>query len=94
MLPAVGSMRLNALDHEVAFGPEHPNVARDVNNLGSVLQVMGDHAGARAAFERALRIWKAALVPEHPSTCAARQNLNSLPTGKKWWQFWKRINGP
>jgi len=35
---------------EVAFGSDHPNVARDVNNLGSVLQAQGDLSGANAAF--------------------------------------------
>ncbi len=41
---------------EATYGPDHPNVAIDVNNLGSVLQDLGDLAGAQAAYERALKI--------------------------------------
>ena len=51
---------------EASFGPDHPNVARDVNNLGAVLQALGDLAGARAAFERALAIFERVLGPDHP----------------------------
>ena len=38
--------------------PDHPDVAIDVNNLGSVLRALGGLAGARKAFERALRIFQ------------------------------------
>jgi tetratricopeptide (TPR) repeat protein len=69
--------RALAID-ERAFGPDHPNVATDVNNLGSVLQDLGDLAGARAAFERALRILEKFLPPEHPYIRTARGNLESL----------------
>jgi len=37
---------------EAPYGTDHPSVARDVNNLGLVLQALGDHAGSKAAFER------------------------------------------
>jgi len=60
---------------ETTFGPDHHNVARDVNNLGSVLKDSGDLVGARAAFERALATWKRFLPPEHPHIRIARENL-------------------
>lgn len=63
---------------ETVYGPEHPEVARDVNNLGSVLQDLGDHAGAKAAFERALRIDERFLGPDHPNTRIVRGNLEAL----------------
>jgi len=66
--------RALAID-ERAFGPDHPNVARDINNLGHVLQDLGDLAGARAAFERALAIWQAAYGDEHPQVATAHNNL-------------------
>jgi hypothetical protein len=56
-------------------------VARDVNNLGSILQAMGDLAGARAQLERALRICRQFLGEEHPKTVMVRNNLKSLPGG-------------
>jgi len=40
----------------------HPYVASTINNLGSVLKDLGDLSGARAAFERAIKIWKTILV--------------------------------
>ena len=45
------------------YGPEHPEVATDVNNLGSVLQDKGDFDGAQAAYERVLAIGEATFDP-------------------------------
>jgi tetratricopeptide (TPR) repeat protein len=42
------------------LGTEHPMVARTLNNEGEVLDQLGRHAEARAAFERALAIWRQA----------------------------------
>ena len=36
------------------LGEEHPDTALSLNNLGSLLQAMGDLAGARPYYERAL----------------------------------------
>jgi Tfp pilus assembly protein PilF len=63
---------------EATFGPDHPNVARDVNNLGSVLYALGDHAGARAAFQRALTIDEAAFGPDHPKVAIRVNNLGNV----------------
>jgi len=56
----------------------NPNVAIQVNNLGLVLQDLGELAGARAAFERALRIFEKSLPPEHPYIRGVRGNLEVL----------------
>jgi tetratricopeptide (TPR) repeat protein len=66
---------------EASFGPDHPNVATRVNNLGMVLRALGDLAGARAAAERALAIFERALGPDHPKTRTVRGNLDSLGGG-------------
>lgn len=68
--------RALAID-EKAFGPDHPNVARDVNNLGSVLKALGDLPAARAAFERALKIMEK-YAPNNPNTQTARENLERV----------------
>ena len=60
---------------EATYGPDHPNVAIDVNNLGSVLKELGDLAGARAAFERALKIDEATYGPDHPNVAIDVNNL-------------------
>ena len=71
------SYRSNGKTH----GEEHPQVAAVLNNLGSVLQDLGDLAGAKAHFERALAIRVKFLGEEHPKTQAVRRNLEAL--GKK-----------
>jgi tetratricopeptide (TPR) repeat protein len=63
---------------EAAFGPDHPEVATDVNNLGLVLHALGDLAGARAAFERALKIDEAAFGPDHPKVAIRVNNLGGV----------------
>ena len=63
---------------EAAFGPDHPNVARDVNNLGTVLQDIGDFAAARQCYERALRIDETAFGPDHPNVAIGVNNLGDV----------------
>jgi hypothetical protein len=48
------------------------------NSLGGVLQDLGDPAGARAQYERALEIGEAALGPDHPTVATYRRNLDSV----------------
>ncbi len=49
--------------------------AARLNNLGVVHGNIGDHAEARAAYERALAIWGKALGPEHPHVAVTLSNL-------------------
>ena len=49
--------------HETAYGPNHLDIATDLNNLGAALRRDGDLAGARESFQRALGISEAALGP-------------------------------
>ncbi len=63
---------------EAVYGTDHPNVARDVNNLGSVLRDLGELTDARAAFERALKILQHFLGDDHPNTKTVQSNLNSV----------------
>ena len=37
---------------EKSLGADHPNVARDANNIGQILQTQGDLEGANAHFTR------------------------------------------
>ncbi|HPR66095.1 MAG TPA: tetratricopeptide repeat protein, partial [Methanothrix sp.] len=63
---------------EKVYGPDHPQVAIRINNLGSVMQAMGDFEGAKVHFERALNIFQDRLGEEHPKTRLVRTNLESL----------------
>jgi Tfp pilus assembly protein PilF len=62
---------------EAVLGPEHPNTATSLNNLGSLLQVQGDLAGARLYYERAFRVCQSGLGEVHPSTPVVRRNLEA-----------------
>jgi tetratricopeptide (TPR) repeat protein len=48
------------------------------NTLGYHLHTIGDYAGARPYFERALAIFEAALGPDHPHTAQSLNNLGGL----------------
>ena len=48
------------------------------NNLGMVLQDLGDLGGARAAYERALAIDEAAYGREHPQVAIDGNNLGGM----------------
>jgi len=63
---------------EAILGPEHPDVATNVNNLGTVLQDLGELSEARACHERALKIDEAAFGPEHPKVATDVNNLGSV----------------
>lgn len=49
-----------------------------VNNLGGVLYALGDLQGARAALERALKVFEKFLPPDHLSIKTVRGNLDGL----------------
>jgi tetratricopeptide (TPR) repeat protein len=49
-----------------------------LNNLGLVLRALGDLAGAKAHFERALAIDEAAYGPNHPQVAIWLNNLGRV----------------
>jgi tetratricopeptide (TPR) repeat protein len=69
--------RALAID-EAVYGPDHPQVAIRVNNLGLVLRDLGELAGARAAYERALAIDEAVYGPDHPQVATDVNNLGGV----------------
>ena len=69
--------RALAID-EAAYGPDHPDVGRDLNNLAAILRGLGDLAGARALQERALGIAEAVYGPDHPDVGTALNNLAQI----------------
>ena len=64
--------------HKKALGPDHPDTAQSLNNLGALLKAQGDYAGARPYDEQALAIRKKALGPDHPDTAQSLNNLAYL----------------
>jgi len=66
---------------ENVHGPDHPNVARDLNNLGGMLLTFREIEKAQDAFERALRIDKANFGENDPKVA---RDLNSLGSALQW----------
>ena len=59
-------------------GPDHPDVARDLNNLALILQDLGQAGQARPLQERALAIDEAAYGPDHPAVATDLNNLAQI----------------
>ena len=51
------------------LGPEHPDVATILNNLGLFYLKQSKSTQAQPLFERALAIWKKTLGIDHPTCC-------------------------
>lgn len=60
---------------KAAYGPDHPDVASDTNNLANVLRDLGQPEQARPLAERALAIDEAAYGPDHPTVARDLNNL-------------------
>ena len=60
---------------ETAFGPDHPNVLREIANLSGVLKALGDLQGAYQYCKRALQIAIAAFDFNHPKVAICYNNM-------------------
>ncbi len=63
---------------EQEFGPDHPDVATDLNNLAKVYRFQGRYAEAEPLLKRALAIFEKALGPEHPDVATSLENYAVL----------------
>jgi tetratricopeptide (TPR) repeat protein len=61
-----------------ARGPEHPETAAALNNLGFLFEKIGDYDKAEPLYQEALRIRQKALGLEHHDTATSLNNLASL----------------
>jgi serine/threonine-protein kinase len=68
---------------EKKLGPDHPEVAMTLNNLGIVYGYGGELDKAETIFQRALRIREAALGPGHPDVAMTINNLALVRTAQK-----------
>jgi tetratricopeptide (TPR) repeat protein len=57
---------------------DKPAAGGSFNNLGQLLQALGDLTGARPLLERALAIREKVLGPEHPDTARSFNNFAQL----------------
>ncbi len=63
---------------EKSYGPDHPNVARDLNNLASLLQATNRLSQAEPQYRRALAIDEKSYGPGHPIVAIRLNNLALL----------------
>ena len=63
---------------EKALGPNHPDVAENLNDLAKLYFKQGKYNEALPLYERALKITEKALGPDHPSVVRVRKNLSIL----------------
>src|SRR5271166_4290232 len=63
---------------ETSFGPDHPEVATDLNNLAGLLQATNRLAEAEPLYRRALAIDEASFGPDHPEVATDLNNLALL----------------
>ncbi len=63
---------------EKVLGAEHPDTATSLNNMGALLQAMGELAEARPYYARALAIREKVLGAEHPATATSLNNMGAL----------------
>src|SRR5680860_1122004 len=73
--------RALAID-EQSYGAEHPNVARDLNNLAQLLQATNRLAEAEPLMRRALAIDEQSYGAEHPEVAIDLNNLAQLLQAK------------
>ncbi len=69
--------RALAID-EASYGPEHPGVAIDVNNLAQLLERTNRLAEAEPLYRRALAIFEGSYGSEHPNVATVLNNLAQL----------------
>jgi Tfp pilus assembly protein PilF len=77
--PRVRALSRGLAINEAVYGPDHPEVAATLTNLGNVEQSLGDVVGAAVSWRRALVIFETRLGPSHPHTVEVRGLLDGLP---------------
>jgi tetratricopeptide (TPR) repeat protein len=63
---------------EKALGPEHPDVARGLNNLAELYRTQGKYEQAEPLWKQALVIYEKLFGHDHPTTAIIRENYTYL----------------
>jgi hypothetical protein len=71
-------LREAAALQEQTLGPDHPDLANTLNNLGVVCEMTDNPIDAEHYFRRAYTIATATLPPDHPFVATSRKNLHDF----------------
>jgi tetratricopeptide repeat protein/DUF2914 family protein len=71
-------LREAAALQEQALGPDHPDLANTLNNLGVVCEMADNPIDAEHFFRRAYTIAAATLSPDHPFVATSSKNLHDF----------------
>src|SRR5262245_37583121 len=71
-------LREAAALQEALLGPQHPDLANTLNNLGIVCEILGKPEDAEQFFRRACTMAAASLDPSHPFVATSRKNLEEF----------------
>jgi hypothetical protein len=71
-------LREAAALQEQTLGPQHPDLANTLNNLGIVCEITDNPVDAEHYFRRAYTIATATLPPDHPFVVTSRKNLHDF----------------
>ena len=72
--------RALAID-EKSFGPDHPDVARDLINLAALLKDTNRLSEAEPLMRRALAIDEKSFGPDHPDVASSPQQSGAIASG-------------
>ena len=75
-----------ARDRRGEFGADHPNVARDLNNFGLLLQATDRLGEAEPLFRRAPAIFEESSGPDHPSSGKPQQSRVITGPDESHWR--------
>jgi len=79
---AEGLLREAAALQEQTLGPQHPDLANTLNNLGIVCEMADNPIDAEHYFRRAYAIASATLATDHPFVATSRKNLHDFCTAR------------
>lgn len=76
-------LREAAALQEQTLGPNHPDLANTLNNLGVVCEITKKPVDAEHYFRRAYDIATASLEPDHPFVAMSRKNLEDFRAARR-----------
>ena len=75
---ALGDYRRVCAERERTLGKDHPNTATQYNNIGAILDKLGDVDGALTEFCKARDIFEKSCGRGHPTTATTYNNIGRL----------------